>query len=371
MASIDLSRMTTNSGMGRTEASSSLDHYSQSLCTLLADASVTELCVQSSGEVFLERPSGWSRVEAAWATTSWARRFARLVATSTEQRVDPDAPLLSATLPGGERIQVVLPPATAAGCVAIAIRRPSSDIWSLGELAQRGLFEACCAADPKHHARNRWLTDSFTSGDWESFLRHAVQARLNIVVAGATASGKTTLTKALICEISCQERLISIEDAAELDFRQHPNSVRLFYSKDDQGRAHITPKQLLEASLRLRPDRILLAELRGEEAYYFLRNVSSGHPGSITSIHAGSVALAFEQLGLLVKESLAGREMALRDIHRFLRSVVDVVVYCARGSGDRRVTEVWWRDAPGAGGAAGGRHSQASVPTRGFGAAEA
>lgn len=371
MGSIDLSRTTTNSGMGRTGASSSLDHYSQALCTLLSDASVTELCVQNPGEVFLERPSGWSRVEAPWATTSWARHFARLVATSTEQRVDPDAPLLSATLPGGERIQVVLPPATVAGSVAIAIRRPSSDIWSLEELAQRGLFEACRASDRKHHTRNRPLTDSFAAGDWRSFLKHAVQARLNIVVAGSTASGKTTLTKALICEISCHERLISIEDAAELDFRQHPNSVRLFYSKDDQGRAHITPKQLLEASLRLRPDRILLAELRGEEAYYFLRNVSSGHPGSITSIHAGSVALAFEQLGLLVKESLAGREMALTEIHRFLRSVVDVVVYCAHESGSRRVTEVWWRDAPGVGGAGDGPDDRTAGPPHGYIAAEA
>ena len=346
--------MTTDERLGSTGTSSSLDHFSRPLCGLLADGSVTELCLQGSGELFLERPSGWSRMAAPWATNSWARHFARLVATSTDQRVDPDAPLLSATLPGGERVQVVLPPATTADSVVIAIRRPSSDIWSLEELSQRGLFDSCHASGPKHRVRTERLTSSYLTNDWRSFLSLAVRARLNILVAGATASGKTTLTKALICEIPHHERLISIEDAAELVFERHPNSVRLFYSKDDQGRAHITPKQLLEASLRLRPDRILLAELRGEEAYYFLRNVSSGHPGSITSIHAGSAALAFDQLALLVKESSAGREMALSDIQRLLRSIVDIVVYCARELGNRRVTEVWWRDAPAASGGASG-----------------
>ena len=89
-----------------------------------------------------------------------------------------------------------------------------------------------------------------------------------------------------------------------------------------------------------------MAELRGEEAYYFLRNVSSGHPGSITSVHAGSASLAFEQLALLVKESPPGRELALADIHRLLHAVVDVVVHCVRDGSRRRVGEVWWRDAP-------------------------
>ena len=122
--------------------------------------------------------------------------------------------------------------------------------------------------------------------------------------------------------------------------------MRLFYSKDDQGLARVTPKQLLEASLRLRPDRILLAELRGEEASLLPPQRQLGRPGSITSIHAGSAALAFDQLALLVKESPAGREMTLADIHRLLRAVVDVVVHCARDCGTRRVSELWWRDAP-------------------------
>jgi type IV secretion system protein VirB11 len=330
------------------EPESSLDHFTRPLQALLSDPSVTELCMQQPGELFLERSSGWSRVAAPWATIVWARQFARLVATATEQRVNQETPLLSAALPSGERVQVVLPPATCRQHVVIAIRRPSGDVWSLRQLATQGIFGRCRGAEGAECARTASLTAYYSAGDWRAFMAEAVRARLNVLVAGATGSGKTTLTKALIDEIPVHERLVSIEDAAELVFRRHPNSVRLFYSKDDQGVARVTPKQLLEASLRLRPDRILLAELRGEEAYYFLRNVSSGHPGSITSIHAGSAALAFEQLGLLVKESPAGREMALADIHRLLRAVVDVVVHCTREAGIRKVSEIWWRDAPSA-----------------------
>ena len=130
-------------------------------------------------------------------------------------------------------------------------------------------------------------------------------SRKNILVSGPTGSGKTTWTKALIREIPRDERLITIEDAQELVLDRHPNHVRLFYTKDDQGLARVTPKQLLESCLRMKPDRILLAELRAEEAFDYLRNVNSGHPGSITSVHAASAELAFEQLVLLVKQSRA------------------------------------------------------------------
>jgi len=326
-------------------SASSLEHYSRPLAVILEDSGVTELCFQESGEVLVERAAGWERRAAPWATNHWARHFARLVATATEQRVGQDAPLLSAALPTGERVQIVLPPATWPDHVAFAIRRPSTSVWSLEDLRVAGLFSECHLSGSAAAGAADRLAECHAIGDWHAFLRLAVVRRLNIVISGSTGSGKTTLTKALISEIPADERLISIEDAAELEFPGHRNVVRLFYSKEGQGASRVTPKQLLEASLRLRPDRILLAELRGEEAYYFLRNVNSGHPGSITSVHAGSAALAFEQLALLVKESAPGRQLGLDDIHRLLRQVVDVVVQCARADGTRKVTEVWWRDA--------------------------
>ena len=172
-----------------------------------------------------------------------------------------------------------------------------------------------------------------------------MQLRKNIPVSGLTGWGKTTLTRGLVLEIQRDERLIVLEDAAELSLSGHPNSVRLLYSKENQGLARVSAKQLLEASLRLRPDRILLAELRGEEAYYYLRNVNSGHPGSITSIHASSASLAFEQLTLLVKESAAGRELARSDVRALLDQLIDVVVQCGVEGQKRFVKEIYWRGA--------------------------
>jgi type IV secretion system protein VirB11 len=178
--------------------------------------------------------------------------------------------------------------------------------------------------------------------DYPAFMRLAVQSRKNILVSGPTGSGKTTWTKALIREIPSGERLITIEDAKELVLDQHPNHVRLFYSKDDQGVARVTPKQLLESCLRMKPDRILLAELRAEEAFDYLRNVNSGHPGSITSVHAASADLAFEQLVLLVKQNQGGRDLARSDIKSLLYVLIDVVIQFGVESHERFIKEIWY-----------------------------
>jgi len=136
-------------------------------------------------------------------------------------------------------------------------------------------------------------------------------------------------------------RLLTIEDARELVV-PHRNAVHLLYSKDGQGLAKVGPKQLLESALRMRPDRILLQELRDASAFFYLRNVNTGHPGSITTIHADSATLAFEQLTLLVKESDGGRDLARDDIRNLLHMLVDVVVQLRREAGRFRMTEVWF-----------------------------
>lgn len=325
---------------------SALAQYTARLQPWLGEGTVTELVVNRPGEVYVERSSGWAREVAAFATYAWCQSFARLVAGATRQRVNAESPLLSAALPTGERVQVVLPPAADAGTVAIAIRRPSARVWGLDELEAGGAFERCAAsASLGRDASEAELQRLHGAQDWAGFLRAAVRARCNILVSGATGSGKTTLTRALLKEIAAEERLIVIEDAAELTLDGHPNAVRLLYSKEGQGLARVTAKQLLEASLRLRPDRILLAELRGEEAYHYLRNVNSGHPGSITSVHASSAELAFEQLALLVKESPAGRELNRVEIRELLTQLVDVVVQCGIEGQRRYVREIYWKGA--------------------------
>jgi type IV secretion system protein VirB11 len=321
---------------------SALELTLRSLRSVLQDPEVTEICINRPHEAFIETRRGWHRTELPCADFDWCRRLAKLIANVTRQRVDESAPLLSAWLPSGERVQVVLPPATARGCVAIAIRRPAATVWSLEELSAAGALRATQPASADSGAHDAELLRLHAAREYVQFLRLAVRARKNIIVSGATGSGKTTWTKALLREIPADERLVTIEDARELVLDGHPNHVRLYYSKDDQGLARVTPKQLLECCLRMRPDRILLAELRAEEAFDYLRNVNSGHPGSITSVHATSAALAFEQLVLLVKQSTGGRSLARADIKSLLYLLVDVVIQCGLEQHRRVVREVWF-----------------------------
>jgi type IV secretion system protein VirB11 len=321
---------------------SSLALTLRALRPLLADGAVMELCINRPGEAFLETAQGWQHVSLPFADYDWCQRFAKLVANSTQQRIDAASPLLSASLPGGERVQIVMPPATSSRCISITIRKPAEHVWSLAELARRGIFRR---AAPAHHRQDDTeieLLRLLAAQNYEAFMQLAVHRRKNILVSGPTGSGKTTFTKALIREIPSDERLVTIEDAQELVLDRHPNHVRLFYSKDDQGLARVTPKQLLESCLRMKPDRILLAELRADEAFDYLRNVNSGHPGSITSVHAASAELAFEQLVLLVKQNPGGRELARRDIKNLLYLLIDVVIQFGVERHERFIKQIWY-----------------------------
>jgi type IV secretion system protein VirB11 len=325
--------------------SSALSLTLRALDRFLNDPSVTELCVNRPGEAFIETADGWRQELLPNLSFEWCLRLARLVANFTGQRIDASSPLLSAALPGGERVQIVMPPATTARTVAITIRRPTDRQWSIEELSRAGIFRQARRAGQSTDASESTLLALLAAHEYESFMRLAVTSRKNILVSGPTGSGKTTWTKALIREIPSDERLITIEDARELVLDRHPNHVRLFYSKDDQGLARVTPKQLLESCLRMKPDRILLAELRAEEAFDYLRNVNSGHPGSITSVHASSAELAFEQLTLLVKQSAAGRELARREIRDLLFTLIDVVIQFSCRRHQRCIEEIWYEPA--------------------------
>lgn len=321
---------------------SSLQLALRALRPLLESAEVTEICINRPGEAFVERRSGWTRTELPFADFDWCVRLAKLVANATKQSISAQQPILSGWLPGGERIQVVMPPATTESCVSITIRRPSQGVRTVAELAAAGFFDRCVPASDALDDTEVELVELLEKRRYQDFLRLAVRARKNIIVSGPTGSGKTTFTKGLILEIPPEERLITIEDAHELVLHRQPNHVRLYYAKDGQGQARVTPKQLLESCLRMRPDRILLAELRSDEAHYYLRNVNSGHPGSITSVHASSARLAFEQLMLLVKESPGGRDLAREDIKSLLLMLVDVVVQFGMENQRRFVKEIWY-----------------------------
>lgn len=338
------------------ESPSSLSLFLGPLGRLLEDPEVTEICINEPCSAFVERQSGWSREELPFASYDWCLAIAKLVANFTRQRISANEPLLSATLPGGERIQIVLPPATQERSVSITIRRPSNALWTLEELDGMGIFGPTRSVPtvPAHQIQvehvapeDRELTGLLAHRQFAAFLRRAVHLRKNILFSGATGSGKTTVSKALILEVPAEDRLITIEDVKELSLRNQPNHVRLFYSQGAQGQAEVTPGQLLASAKRQRPDRVFVSELRtGDEVYDYLVSVNTGHPGSITSVHADSAEMAFVALAQLMKRSQAGQGMSTREGVELAQMSVDVVVQCARDRNSkgspRIVREIWY-----------------------------
>ena len=175
-----------------------------------------------------------------------------------------------------------------------------------------------------------------------NFFRLAVRSKKSIVIAGETGSGKTTFMKALMQEIPVEERILTIEDVPELavGLPKHKNRVSLFYPAE--GESSLNAATLIRSALRMKPDRILLAELRGAEAFDFLTASLTGHGGSITSCHAGSCAEAFEYLALRVMQSEAGSQLPYREIRRLLHLAVDIVVHIHASNGIRQATEIWY-----------------------------
>jgi type IV secretion system protein VirB11 len=222
--------------------------------------------------------------------------------------------------------------------VAIAVRKHLISDLSVDDLGRDGLFAAAHRADDAaRRAADAELEALLAEGQVQRFLQEAVRRRKTIVISGGTGSGKTTLLNALVKEIDRTERLVVIEDAAEVRL-DHPNSVGLIAVRGDLGEARVDADSLLAASLRLRPDRILLGELRGAEAFAFLRAVNSGHPGSLTTIHADSPAGALDQIALLALTS--GVDLGWDKVQTYVERVIDVVIQLDRVDGVRRVSEV-------------------------------
>jgi type IV secretion system protein VirB11 len=287
---------------------------------------VSEIIVNGTGEVWIEAAGEMqlTRVHAPEVDDVLVRRLAEQVARTTHQGVSRERPLLAATLPDGARVQFVSPPATRAGW-AMAIRRhqlvdlPLS-AYASGPLAKPGTSSSI---DP--------LADPL------GFLRQAVADRRTILVSGGTSSGKTTFLNALLREVPAAERVILIEDTPEIRL-QSAASLGLVAVKGELGEARVGVDDLLQASLRLRPDRLVVGELRGPEAVSFLRAINTGHPGSFSTIHANNPSGALEQLGLMVMQ--AGLGLSRADTLTYAKSVIDVVVQLDRRDGRRAVSDI-------------------------------
>lgn len=307
----------------------------------MASPDVTEICINRPGEIYLESRGGWQRVEVPSLTFERARQFCTAVIneSNTGQRITDVDPVVSLTFPTGQRAQFVIPPACEAGSVSITIRLPSKQLKTLEQYQCDGFFDDIVEVNQGLSEHDSELLELRAARRYADFFRKAVLNKKNIVVSGATGSGKTTFMKSLVNHIPADERLVTIEDAREL-FIEQPNVVHLLYSKGGQSASNVTAKSCMEACLRMKPDRIILAELRGDESFYFIRNCASGHPGSITSCHAGSTEQTWDQLALMVKASAEGAGLEFATIKRLLRMTIDIVVHIKAHAGKRCITGI-------------------------------
>ena len=320
------------------QSSEMLAEYFQPLRTFLDDETLTEICVNRPREVWTEGRTGWVRHDVPELTFQNCRQLATLIASFNGKAISHDKPVLSAALPQGERVQVIVPPACEPHTVSITIRKPSMIDKTLEELDSEGAFEECQDVDDAIQPFEHELLKLKGERRIKEFLDLAVRKHRNILIVGKTGSGKTTITKSLIRSIPADERLITIEDVHELFLNMHENKVHLFYAREDEGGAKVTPKQALASCLRMKPDRILLAELRGDESWEFIKSVNTGHPGSISTMHANGAFEAFEQLTALIKDSRTGAHLDTEYIKHRLFTTLDVVLFYHQ----RKLREIYY-----------------------------
>jgi type IV secretion system protein VirB11 len=311
-----------------------LKSYLEPLRPWLDADDVTEILVNRPGEIWVERAgvAEMERHEVPELELELLARLSHQIARSSFQGINRETPLLSATLPGGVRVQIIAPPATRTG-FAVALRKHVVNDMDVSQfLAQTSVAPVPAITDEKKH-----MEQLAANKDVATLLDFIVSRRKTVLISGGTSSGKTTLLNALLKEVPQSERLIVIEDTPELQLT-HPNSVGLVAVAGNQGEALVTTDDLMRASLRMRPDRLIVGELRGPEVITFMRAINTGHPGSFASIHASSTQGALEQLSLMCLQ--AGLGLSRDDTLSYTRAMIDVVIQLRRDSGKRYLEDI-------------------------------
>ena len=283
---------------------------------LLADEGVTEIMANGPGRVFVERDGRLSLTGRSFSGAGELRALVDRILGPLGRRIDEASPMVNARLPQGHRVNVVVPPIAIDGPY-LTIRKFSSHVITLGEMEEGGSID----------------------GPLRTFLVWAVRARRNIAVSGGTGSGKTTLLNALSCFVPHEERIVTIEDSAELRFHEHPHVVRLEARPPNaEGEGEITIRDLVINSLRMRPDRIIVGECRGAEAIDMLQAMNTGHDGSLTTLHANSPTESIARLSTMVRYA---SDLPVDVIESNIASAIHLVVQTQRAlDGTRRVSEV-------------------------------
>jgi type IV secretion system protein VirB11 len=319
-----------------------LNNALKPLIPFLSKENVTEICINQSEEIYLEQNRIFKKILVPELSLSHLEMFSDLVAEFNEQSLSRESPILSGNLPGGERIQIVRTPACEKGKIVMAIRRPNTQDFTLDDYNKMRAFER----DTQYRQIdiNTKLKALLQERHYQEFISLAIKSKKNILISGGTGTGKTTFLNACLKYIPEAERLITLEDAREVKVIQ-PNTVHLIVPSKEQGVANVTVERLFESCLRLRPDRIFLSEIRGGEVFAFLEAINSGHPGSLSTIHADSCSAAFEQIYRKMRRY--GDKSERQDVMNYLHSIIDIVIQLKRCSSALRymyVSDIYFQE---------------------------
>src|SRR6059058_653548 len=283
---------------------------------LLADDSVTEIMVNGPYDIWVERQGRLYQTTVRFNDDSHLRRIINKMVAQVGRRIDESSPMVDARLPDGSRVNAVIPPLSLSGPL-VTIRKFSRKRLDMQEMIKIGTL----------------------SEETVEFLRCCVAAQLNILISGGTGSGKTTLLNAMSAAIPDSDRIVTIEDAAELQLNQK-HVLRLeARPKNIEGEGEISIRELVRNSLRMRPDRIIVGEVRGPEALDMLQAMNTGHEGSLTTVHANSPRDALARIETMVL--MAGYDLPVRAIRQQVASALDLIIHLERlEDGGRRVTAI-------------------------------
>ncbi|WP_196793133.1 P-type DNA transfer ATPase VirB11 [Bartonella vinsonii] len=320
-----------------------LDHF-------LEDPKITELSICRPCEVWTKSVGGWQVHSVPELTPAFLQTL--ITAIIVYNGMAPKC-INYVRLPGGQRGTIIQTPAVIDGSLSFMIRKHSLTVKTLDELNSEGTFsnftDVSFNKPSEEEANNSLSKQDFTrlepfevqllqlkrEGKILEFLEKCVLNKRNIIISGKTGSGKTTFARSLIEKVPVEERIITIEDVHELFLPNHPNHVHMLYG---YGVGRVSAEECLDACMRQSPDRIFLAELRGNEAWEYLNSLNTGHPGSITTTHANNALQTFERCATLIKRSEIGRQLDIEMIKIVLYTTVDVILFFK----DRKLSEVFY-----------------------------